>query len=73
MSKSIPNHQSVTFETHGGPATVNNNAQYSTGGSSNNFIVNVGMDPSKPAGEYYVKNGKEADKELQINYGYSYG
>ena len=73
MSKSIPNHQSVTFETHGGPATVNNNAQYSTGGSPNNFIVNVGMGPSKPAGEYYVKNGKEAGKEHQTNYGSSHG
>lgn len=73
MSESNPNNQSVTFESLGGPATVANNAQYNSGGSSNNFIVNVGMAPSKPAGEYYVKNGKEADKELQINYGSSHG
>ena len=73
MSESNPNNQSVTFESLGGPATVANNAQYNSGGSSNNFIFNVGMAPSKPAGEYYVKNGKEADKELQINYGSSHG
>ena len=57
MSNSIPNHQSVTFESLGGPATVTNNAQYNSRGSPNNFIVNAGMVPSKPAGEYYVKNG----------------
>ena len=72
MSESIPHNQSVTIETGGGQATITNNAQY--GGSPNTtFITNVGITPSKPAGEYYVKNGKEADKELQINYGSSHG
>ena len=72
MSESIPHNQSVTIETGGGQATITNNAQY--GGSPNTtFITNVGITPSKPAGEYYLENEKEVVKELEINHGSSHG
>ena len=67
-----------SVETGGGHAIITNNVQYNPVGDPNtNFKFNIGMAPSESGGvarqEDYMKNGNEIVKQVQSNYGSSYG